>query len=141
MLQRSLGGSKGASPRPPRLAGILQSSASLSFFSSRLSPSARVFEEASDKHFFKKSLKIKVPEGFGSPREGGKTAGEPRNQTAAFQDPFLKRFWGRLGGQVGAPRFTFLLNKIFQEAFREAPGAIFGGVKTELNIEASWDRF
>ena len=54
MLQGSLGGSKWASPKPPRLAGILQSSASLSFFSSRLSPSARVFEEASDKHFLKK---------------------------------------------------------------------------------------
>ena len=73
MLQGSLGGSKGASPRPPRLAGILQKLCLSKFFLLSFVSFRPCFRRSFGEAFFEqKSSKIEVPGGSGSPREGEK---------------------------------------------------------------------
>ena len=71
MLQGSLGGSKGASPRPPRLAGILQSSASLSFFLLSFVSFRPCFRRSFGQAFLKKIIENQRPESSVTRSQGG----------------------------------------------------------------------
>ena len=71
MLQRSLGGSKGASPRPPRLAGILQKLCLSKFFLLSFVSFRPCFRRSFGQAFFQKIIENQRPESSVTRSRGG----------------------------------------------------------------------